>query len=231
MNSDDILARAEEALRRHGGTPRLLIRAQQRRRAAIRARIGRIALFGGAIAVGLIGVGLMGIPIGTTGLMLGVFGFVVGAGVLSFVPKSEGTAALPSTELALLPLRTEDWLAGQRLALPAPAARLIDGIGVQLETLAPQLQRLDEREPAAASVRRLIGEELPELVNGYLRLPENMRVAVVNGMSPDKQLLDGLAVVETELAQMSKQIAAGDLNQLATQSRYLEIKYQDDGLR
>ncbi len=231
MSSEDILAKAEAALLRHGGTPRLIERAAKRKRAAIRARMGRVALLGAAIAVGLPAWGLIVGPVGTTGLMLAVLCFLVGSAVLSVFPRDEALPGevTPTTELALLPLRTEAWLAGQRPALPAPAARLIDGIGMRLEALAPQLQRLDEREPAAASVRRLVADELPELINGYVRVPGHLRTQDVNGFSPDKQLLEGLAVVDSELARMSEQIATGDLNQLATQKRYLEIKYQGDG--
>ena len=43
---------------------------------------------------------------------------------------------------------------------------------------------------------------------------------------PEKQLLDGLAVVDTELSRMSEQLARGDLERLATQGKYLELKYQ-----
>lgn len=231
MRSDDILAKAEQALARHGGTPRLAQRAAKRKRAAIRGKIGRMALLAGAIAIGLPAWGLIVGPVGTTGLMLAVLAFVIGAVAIAAWPSRDlGVGeVVPTTELALLPLRTEEWLARQRPALPAPAARLVDGIGIRLETLAPQLQRLDEREPAAAAVKRLIADELPELINGYARVPAHLRREGLNGMSPDKQLLDGLAVVDSELARMSEQIASGDLNQLATQKRYLEIKYQGDG--
>lgn len=230
MRSDEILAKAEQALSRHGGTPRLAQRAAQRKRAAIRGKIGRMALLAGAIAIGLPAWGLIVGPVGTTGLMLAVLAFIVGAVAIGAWPSRDLAPGevVPTTELALLPLRTEEWLARQRPALPAPAARLVDGIGVRLETLAPQLQRLDEREPAAAAVKRLIADELPELINGYGRVPAHLRREGLNGMSPDKQLLDGLAVVDSELARMSEQIASGDLNQLATQKRYLEIKYQGD---
>ena len=67
---------------------------------------------------------------------------------------------------------------------------------------------------------------LPELVNGYLRVPDHLRRDGLNGMSPDKQLVEGLNVVESELQRMSEQIASGDLQRIATQSRYLELKYQ-----
>ncbi|MBX4378861.1 hypothetical protein K4H02_27785, partial [Mycobacterium tuberculosis] len=75
--------------------------------------------------------------------------------------------ALAQTELAALPLKTEIWLENQRKALPAPAVTLVDSIGVKLEILAPQLERLSEQEPAAQEVRRLLADHLPELVTGY----------------------------------------------------------------
>ena len=115
-----------------------------------------------------------------------------------------------------------------RRALPAPATRLVDGIGLKLEILAPQLQALDEREPVAADIRRLIADELPELVKSYQRVPLNLRKEGLNGISPDKQLVEGLAVVDEELDRLSKQLASGDLNRFATQGRYLELKYQGD---
>ena len=110
--------------------------------------------------------------------------------------------------------------------MPPPAQRLADSIGVKLEQLTPQLQALDEKEPAALEIRRLIADELPELVTGYLRVPNHLRRDGLNGMSPDKQLVEGLNVVESELQRMSEQIASGDLQRIATQSRYLELKYQ-----
>src|SRR3546814_733459 len=130
------------------------------------------------------------------------------------------------TDLAELPLRIEEWLERQRAALPAPAARLVDGIALKLEALTPQLQTLEPREPAAAEIRKLIGEELPELVNGYRRVPQSLRRDGRNGMTPDNQLIDGLHVVDAELARMTDQLASGELHKLATQGRYLELKYK-----
>ena len=81
--------------------------------------------------------------------------------------------------------------------------------------------------PTAATVARPYNfDEVPELVNGYLRVPNHLRRDGLNGMSPDKQLVEGLNVVESELQRMSEQIASGDLQRIATQSRYLELKYQ-----
>ena len=75
-------------------------------------------------------------------------------------------------------------------------------------------------------MRRLIGDELPELVRGYQSVPHALRRADTDGMMPERQLLDGLSVVDGELTRMSEQLARGDLERLATQGKYLELKYQ-----
>ncbi len=230
MSANDVLQRAEEALRRHGTEPRLAQRAREAKRRTFLGRLKRVVAVAAVITLGLPLWGLAIGPVGTSGLMIAVLAFVAASVALMLFPTGPiaTSEALPTTELALLPLKTEEWLATQRLALPAPAVRLVDGIGLKLEALAPQLQMLDAREPAAAEVRRLIADELPELVRGYQRVPENLRRDGLNGMSPDKQLVEGLAVVDSELKRMSEQLAAGDLNKVATQARYLELKYQGD---
>jgi hypothetical protein len=231
MNSNEVLARAEAALQRHGTAPRMeqRVRAAQRRSAARKAM--RIVWAGMAILLTVIIAGfILPTGVGTTGVMIaGLIFLLVALGVIMMpAERQPDAAALPTTALAQLPLRTENWLASQRALLPAPAQRLSDGIGLKLEALAPQLQTLDEREPAAAEIRRLIADELPELVKGYGRVPVALRREGVDGMAPDKQLIDGLTVVDSELARMSEQLARGDLEKLATQGKYLELKYQGD---
>lgn len=230
MESERILARAEEALRRHGMEPRLAQRARAAQRRSFFGKVKRIAIVAGVLTIGLPLWGLIIGPVGTSGLMIAVLAFMVAAVGLMAFPRTQlvSSEVLPTTDLALLPLRTEEWLAGQRRALPAPATKLVDGIGLKLEILAPQLQALDEREPVAADIRRLISDELPELVKGYQRVPLNLRREGLNGISPDKQLIDGLSVVDEELGRLSEQLASGDLNRFATQGRYLELKYQGD---
>jgi hypothetical protein len=55
-----------------------------------------------------------------------------------------------------------------------------------------------------------------------------MRKAGINGISPDQQLADGLSVVSSQLSRLTEQLAQDDVNKLATQGRYLELKYQGD---
>lgn len=203
-----------------------------RRRQSVIARVARAVKYAvaGASLV-LLGALILGIfvPLGVSGILL-TFLAMMGAMGLGVVFSREADVSLDrvgKADLKALPDMTARWLDAQRKALPAPAQSLADSIGVKLDILAPQLATLDEREPAATEVRRLIADELPQLVSGYQRVPANLRRDGLNGISPDKQLIDGLGVVDSELKRMSEQLASGDLTQLATQKRYLEIKYQD----
>jgi hypothetical protein len=229
MDSDDIIARAEELLKRHSDSSQLMKRARGRSLRNARTKLGRIILLLALVAVGAFLFGLAIAPLGVTGVLTAGLLAVGGTLILSIFPRDGWASAseLPTTDLALLPLRTEEWLVDQRKALPPPAQRLVDGIGTRLEVLSNQLRSLDEKEPAAAEIRRLVAHDLPELINGYGRVPANLRKEGLNGISPDRQLIDGLGVVDTELQRMSEQLATGDLNKLATQGRYLELKYQD----
>lgn len=131
--------------------------------------------------------------------------------------------------LAALPQQTETWLEDQRRALPYAAEGCIDTIVNQLEMLGPQLRLLDAKSPAAFEVRRLLAEELPELVRSYQKVPKALaQLASHGGPSPERQLIDGLNTISTQIGRMHEQLAASDLHALATHHRYLELKYKDD---
>jgi hypothetical protein len=204
----------------------------QRRQSLIAraARATKYAFIGaGAVLLGAIILGIF-IPLGVSGILLTFLAMMgaMGLGILLSREADVSRDKIGKADLKALPDITARWLDGQRKALPAPAQTLADSIGVKLDILAPQLATLNEGEPAASEIRRLIADELPELVSGYGRVPANLRKDGLNGISPDKQLIDGLGVVDSELKRMSEQLATGDLTQLATQKRYLEIKYQGD---
>ena len=227
--SDRVLADAEAVLRRHSERGQSLsTRARARRNAGLMRKVkyafwAVLAILLGSAVAGFI------LPLGTTGVMI-VLGVMIAAVLLIALAPTESrvkTEALAQTELAALPLKTEIWLENQRKALPAPAVTLVDSIGVKLETLAPQLERLAEQEPAAQEIRRLLADHLPELVTGYQSIPAPLRREERNGRIPEKQLVEGLSVIDAEISRMSENLASGDLDKLATQNRFLELKYQE----
>ncbi|WP_066798703.1 hypothetical protein [Sphingomonas soli] len=231
---DRLSARASELIERtraqRPATPAEQ-RMRRRRESEVVRRVARIAIADGAILVGAIVFALAVAPLGIMGAFL-VALLLIAATLLFAVlpaggaPEVEQLAQVP---LKALPRTTEAWLDTQRKALPAPVLGLVDSIGVKLEILAPQLALLDEQSPAAMEVRKLVGEQLPELVKGYARVPEPLRRVERNGLTPDQQLAQGLQVIDDEIAEMSAQLAQGDLDLLATRGRYLQIKYQGDG--
>lgn len=231
MRSEDVLARAEEALKRHGGRSPLEKRSVQRLLDAGKIKFKRLAWLTAAFLFGVPLFALLVTPLDIGGIILAVmayFGLSLAALLWPAGVQRVKDDALPSLPLSQLPQSTELWLTDQRRALPPPAQLLVDGIGERLDILGPQLRMIDEKAPAAFEVRRLIADELPELVRGYQRVPAHLRREGRNGMSPDQQLVDGLNVVTSELDRMSLQLASGDLDKLATQGRYLELKYQGD---
>lgn len=206
--------------------------ATRRRRSGTSAakRAGLIVGADLAIIVATLIVGWM-MPIGMGGALIVAALLVAVTLLLAFVRLDTTVAPekLAAVPLKALPSKTEAWLETQRPALPAPAQSLIDGIGVRLETLTPQLAMLDEQQPAAMEVRKLLGEQLPELLRGYARVPEPLRKVERNGKSPDAQLAESLKLIDDEIGEMTEQLAQGDLDALATRGRFLEIKYRDDG--
>jgi hypothetical protein len=167
-------------------------------------------------------------PLGVSGLMATFFlvalVFVL---FLSFprlrVPDPRD---LRVSDLKGLAGRTELFLEAQRPLLPAPAIPLLDRIGSEIDELAPQLQTLGERDPAADEVRRLLGEHLPGLIESYMRIPTGLRNTPNAGATPEQQLVGGLEVIAGEIGTMTGQIARGELDALATRGRYLETKYE-----
>ena len=141
--------------------------------------------------------------------------------------KVPAQAQLNTGDVRTMVGRTELWLESQRPALPAPAVRLVDQIGVQLDALGLQLQGVAE-QPATREVRKLVGEHLPEMISTYRRIPAHLRNEMrADGRSPSEQLSDGLGKISGEIDQVTRQLAAGDLDSLAVRGRFLDYKYGD----
>ena len=61
-------------------------------------------------------------------------------------------------------------------------------------------------------------------------MPVSLRArAGADGRTADAQLVDGLALIDGEVARMTEQLARGAFDEVATQGRYLELKYRGEG--
>jgi hypothetical protein len=223
---DQITGDARRALRNVRAAP-IGMKSRALHRAYFWGKVSRAALAAGAVLIGAGIVGAIVDGIGFWGVMITV---IAGAAAIYAMMRYPDmpmptTESLRQTDLETLAGKTEIWLEAQRPALPAPAIAIMQDIGLRLDQLAPQLQTLDDNNPAAREVRKLVGEHLPELINGYKRIPEPLKSKEHGGKSPDQQLVDGLKLIDREIETMTGQIARGELDKLATQSRYLEIKY------
>lgn len=225
---DRQIARSSEVLARTRAD-RDTFRTRRRRTGDTATRLVRIAVADTVIVIAAIVIGWF-VPLGIGGAMLVIALLIAATLLLGALPANAPVAAeaLAQAPLKALPSQTERWLDAQRPALPAPAQTLVDAIGVRLDTLGPQLAALDDRLPVAAEVRKLVGEQLPELVKDYVRVPLPLRGVARNGRSPDLDLADALRRIDREIGELSGRLAEGDIDQLATRSRFLEIKYQGD---
>lgn len=226
---DEVVAKAQDAIDRSKDRYRTGV-GRRARENDIGKRLTRVAIADAAIVAVAILIGLFLVPIGVIGFAATLVALVFAT--LFFLTMSASVAPsfekLRETDVKALPSQTGRWLDAQRPALPAPAVNLVDQIGLKLDLLEPQLATLDNDGPAAAEIRKLVGEQLPEFIKGYERVPKALRGVERNGKTPDQQLVEGLSVIGREIDEMAAQLAQGDLDALQTQGRYLEIKYEGD---
>jgi len=230
-NSDLILRQARAALvnqraggRRAGsiGQRSAALKREYRLRKLIRAGIAVTGIIFAAMIAGLVIDG-----IGVVGVMVTVMAICCALVLFSSYPKLKVPEMrdLTGGDVKSLVGRTELWLESQRPALPAPAVQLVDQIGVQLDALGLQLDGLDDKQPAAVEVRKLVGEHLPGLVNTYTSIPRHLRTEPRGGRTPDEQLTESLGKISVEIDSVTRQLAAGAIDNLAIQTRYLDYKY------
>ena len=193
----------------------------------------RLTYLVGAIATIMIAATVAGLVldgIGFAGVMLVALAVMIAAGAFSKFPRINvpGREMLTKTQDARqLVANTELWLESQRPALPPPAVRLVDDIGVQLDALGAQLAHVDPAHPAAAETRKLVGELLPETVDSYRKIPGNLRGEKRAGATPDEQLTGSLRKISKEIDHVTRQLAEGSLADLAVRTRYLDYTYGD----
>ena len=228
---DLTIERAEAALERarHRATAPAVIYSQAQLR-----RAKRFGVILGAGVVGLIamvlGWSLLIGPVKALGIiMLIIAGFAmfVAAGLFSRDPAIR-LDTIAQGPLPAIADKTDRWLSQQRLALPAPAQSLSDQIGARIAHLRPQLATINEQSLEAMELRRLIGEELPDLVTKYTAVPKNLRREDRNGRVPEDELIAGMRLLDTQIDGISRTIGAAEMDKLSSQKRYLELRYQGD---
>lgn len=230
--SNDLLpsSQAAEMIRRVSPEGRARAQRERKKRQQATARIaGRIILAALVILAVASLIQFLVHPLDQIGVVAAIITFAIACAVILLASRARpvGAAGLPQERLDRLPMQTQAWLEGRRPALPHACASLIDSISFRLDELAPQLSTMDAREPAADAVRRLLATDLPALVGGYQAVPASLRSRVgTSGRSADAQLIDGLGVIDGEMRRMSEQLARGSLDELATQGRFLETKYE-----
>ncbi|MEN3745962.1 hypothetical protein TPR58_02195 [Sphingomonas sp. HF-S3] len=147
-------------------------------------------------------------------------------------PRVPGRQALNDAPLPALAEEAIVWLDAQHRGLPSPALRFTRSIAATLDAAEPHLARVDPRSPFAADVRKLIAEELPDLVEGWRAVPVSARrTPRADGRAPDDHLCNGLQLIDAELARATEQLDRGSFEQIEVLGRYLELKYdRDSGL-
>ena len=80
-------------------------------------------------------------------------------------------------------------------------------------------------------MNRLLGKHLPELVDRYEKVaPAQRKVATVpGGPTIERQLIDGLSLIEAELVRVNDQLGKDDRDAFAVQGKFLENRYGRDG--
>lgn len=230
-DSDRILAEAQRSLidQRAGGRRLQPIgkRSAERRKLHAMRKAVRITVALALVAVVTIGAGLVLDGIGLTGLFLAVLMGIAAVAVFGSWPRLSvpELGALNRGSVKTLVGNTELWLESRRPALPAPAVSIVDRIGGQLDVLGVQLEGLEDQRSEAVEIRKLIGETLPDIVSTYTRIPVHLRGEKQAGSSPDEQLTQSLAKISGEIEQITRALAAGEIDGLAVRTRYLGYKY------
>ncbi len=229
--SDETLTDARRALRNVRAGNSIGTKSAALKRQHYWSKVRNAAVAVGAVLVGASVIGLVIDGLGFTGVMAtGLIGAAAAYLLMRYPNMPMPTLeTLKTTDLATLAGKTEIWLEQQRPALPAPAVTLVEGIGTRLDQLAPQLAKLDEKEPAAREVRKLVGEHLPDVINGYKSIPDTLKKEDNKGKTPEEQLVSSLKLIDREIESVTGQISRGELDNLAIKDRYLEMKYDSAG--
>jgi len=165
--------------------------------------------------------------IGFWGIMLTFLALIGVVGGFSMFPKVKipKRAELKKGDAKQMVARTELWLEAQRPALPPPAVKVVEQLGVQLDALGLQLETIDQNNPAVGEVRELVGEYIPETIDNYRKIPAHLRSEQHAGKTADERLTESLGKISGEVDRVTRRLAEGALDDLAIKSRYLDYRF------
>ena len=207
-------------------------RAERRRRRALRKLTAMIAVIIAA-TLGTIAFAWIVTPIGVGGWLLVTLLTILACIAIGIWPVDDAPAPmkLATAKPTVLPAQVDAWLDTKRRSLPLLAAPKVDAISAQLAALAPQLAAVPANDPTALELNRLLGKHLPELVDRYEKVaPAQRKMAQEpGGPTIERQLVDGLGLIEAELARVNDDLGKQDRDAFAVQGRFLENRYGKDG--
>ncbi len=215
---------------RHRMAPSIGQGSKRIKRQYFKKKFGTLVLAVTGIVLIAMGAGLILNGIGFAGIMMTLLAIIVAVGVFSFWPKVKVPRRenLNKGDVRKMVGNTELWLEAQRHALPAPAVKIVEDLGVQLDALGLQLETIDQNHPAARDVRKLVGEHLPETIDSYRKIPAHLRHEERAGATPDKQVTESLGRISKEIDEVTRQLADGALDDLAVRTRYLGYRYGEN---
>lgn len=121
--------------------------------------------------------------------------------------------------------RRASWIEAESGTLPASTRPLLDTMAQRLREMAVPLRDLPAHASESGELRRLLHDELPELLRVYRRVPRNLAPDAALEFAPEEQLHSGLAIIDGQLADLQRRLASEELRALATQLRFLTLKY------
>lgn len=172
-----------------------------------RAMLGVALVVAGAMALGT----LLG-GIDSQGLLLTALAALLSAALLLRYPRLRVPRFDQLGQGPLLAVigKTQLWLEARAPELPPEAVRMLDPVGIQLDTLALTLEGYEGDPPAAAAIRHLVSERLPRLITAHAA--DRAR----NGA-----LVSGLERIGADLAFLTCHLGGGKLDERALKMRLL----------
>jgi hypothetical protein len=193
-------------------------------------RLRRSTLVFVAIVASLIAYSWLVAPIGFPNWLIAILAAYVVAFLTLFWPARQRTGQ----ETKAAPDR--DDLAGVAEAMrrargdrfPQSALPATDAILARLDELRPYLKTLDPHSQTAGDAQRLIGRHLPKLIETYLALPPSARAG---DSDCNRRFTRSLDIVANELGALLEHASRGRHQSFETQWRFIESRYDDEGLR